>query len=222
MATKSLNIKLSVDANQFTSSMGKVNANLRLLKSDLAATTGNVALFGNNLDGLKSKSVNLNQQIDQQWKKINLLTEAYQKSAKENGETAEQTQKYERQLNYANAQLSKMQTELADTNTKIREQENSFIQAGNKLQEFSDKAGNVSKSLEKAGSKLTSHITLPIAGVGAGAIKAAIDFEDAFAGVEKTVDGTTEQMAELNTGIRDARKCSPNRRCRRSGGTIRY
>lgn len=203
MATKSLNIKLSVDANQFTSSMGKVNANLRLLKSDLAATTGNVALFGNNLDGLKSKSINLNQQIDQQWKKINLLTEAYQKSAKENGETAEQTQKYERQLNYANAQLSKMQTELADTNTKIREQENSFIQAGNKLQEFSDKAGNVSKTLEKAGSKLTSHVTLPIAGLGAGAAKAAIDFEDAFAGVEKTVDGTTEQMAELNTGIRE-------------------
>lgn len=203
MATKSLNIKLSVDANQFTSSMGKVNANLRLLKSDLAATTGNVALFGNNLDGLKSKSINLNQQIDQQWKKINLLTEAYQKSAKENGETAEQTQKYERQLNYANAQLSKMQTELADTNTKIREQENSFIQAGNKLQEFSDKAGNVSKTLEKAGAKLTSHVTLPIAGLGAGAAKAAIDFEDAFAGVEKTVDGTTEQMAELNTGIRE-------------------
>lgn len=203
MATKSLNIKLSVDANQFTSSMGKINANLRLLKSDLAATTGNVALFGNNLDGLKSKSINLNQQIDQQWKKINLLTEAYQKSAKENGETAEQTQKYERQLNYANAQLSKMQTELADTNTKIREQENSFIQAGNKLQEFSDKAGNVSKTLEKAGAKLTSHVTLPIAGLGAGAAKAAIDFEDAFAGVEKTVDGTTEQMAELNTGIRE-------------------
>lgn len=203
MATKSLNIKLSVDANQFTSSMGKVNANLRLLKSDLAATTGNVALFGNNLDGLKSKSINLNQQIDQQWKKINLLTEAYQKSAKENGETAEQTQKYERQLNYANAQLSKMQTELADTNTKIREQENSFIQAGNKLQEFSDKAGNVSKTLEKAGSALTKSVTLPIAGLGAGAAKAAIDFEDAFAGVEKTVDGTTEQMAELNTGIRE-------------------
>ncbi|MDO5434123.1 phage tail tape measure protein [Eubacterium sp.] len=203
MATKSLNIKLSVDANQFTSSMGKVNANLRLLKSDLAATTGNVALFGNNLDGLKSKSINLNQQIDQQWKKINLLTEAYQKSAKENGETAEQTQKYERQLNYANAQLSKMQTELADTNTKIREQENSFIQAGNKLQEFSDKAGNVSKTLEKAGSALTKSVTLPIAGLGAGAVKAAIDFEDAFAGVEKTVNGTTEQMAGLNTGIRE-------------------
>lgn len=203
MATKSLNIKLSVDANQFTSSMGKVNANLRLLKSDLAATTGNVALFGNNLDGLKSKSINLNQQIDQQWKKINLLTEAYQKSAKENGETAEQTQKYERQLNYANAQLSKMQTELADTNTKIREQENSFIQAGNKLQEFSDKAGNVSKTLEKAGSALTKSVTLPIAGLGTGAVKAAIDFEDAFAGVEKTVDGTTEQMAGLNTGIRE-------------------
>lgn len=197
MATKSLNIKLSVDANQFTSSMGKVNANLRLLKSDLAATTGNVALFGNNLDGLKSKSVNLNQQIDQQWKKINLLTEAYQKSAKENGETAEQTQKYERQLNYANAQLSKMQTELADTNTKIREQENSFIQAGNKLQEFSDKAGNVSKSLEKAGAKATTHITLPIIGIGTASVNTAMKFDDSMSQVAGALDKPVDQMNDL-------------------------
>ncbi|WP_195540588.1 phage tail tape measure protein [Eubacterium maltosivorans] len=197
MATKSLNIKLSVDANQFTSSMGKVNANLRLLKSDLAATTGNVALFGNNLDGLKSKSINLNQQIDQQWKKINLLTEAYQKSAKENGETAEQTQKYERQLNYANAQLSKMQTELADTNTKIREQENSFIQAGNKLQEFSDKAGNVSKTLEKAGSALTKSVTLPIIGIGTASVNTAMKFDDSMSQVAGALDKPVDQMNDL-------------------------
>ena len=197
MATKSLNIKLSVDANQFTSSMGKVNANLRLLKSDLAATTGNVALFGNNLDGLKSKSINLNQQIDQQWKKINLLTEAYQKSAKENGETAEQTQKYERQLNYANAQLSKMQTELADTNTKIQEQENSFIQAGNKLQEFSDKAGNVSKTLEKAGAKATTHITLPIIGIGTASVNTAMKFDDSMSQVAGALDKPVDQMNDL-------------------------
>lgn len=197
MATKSLNIKLSVDANQFTSSMGKVSANLRLLKSDLAATTGNVALFGNNLDGLKSKSINLNQQIDQQWKKINLLTEAYQKSAKENGETAEQTQKYERQLNYANAQLSKMQTELADTNTKIREQENSFIQAGNKLQEFSDKAGNVSKTLEKAGAKATTHITLPIIGIGTASVNTAMKFDDSMSQVAGALDKPVDQMNDL-------------------------
>lgn len=197
MATKSLNIKLSVDANQFTSSMGKVNANLRLLKSDLAATTGNVALFGNNLDGLKSKSINLNQQIDQQWKKINLLTEAYQKSAKENGETAEQAQKYERQLNYANAQLSKMQTELADTNTKIREQENSFIQAGNKLQEFSDKAGNVSKTLEKAGAKATTHITLPIIGIGTASVNTAMKFDDSMSQVAGALDKPVDQMNDL-------------------------
>jgi len=177
--------------------MGKVNANLRLLKSDLAATTGNVALFGNNLDGLKSKSINLNQQIDQQWKKINLLTEAYQKSAKENGETAEQTQKYERQLNYANAQLSKMQTELADTNTKIREQENSFIQAGNKLQEFSDKAGNVSKTLEKAGAKATTHITLPIIGIGTASVNTAMKFDDSMSQVAGALDKPVDQMNDL-------------------------
>lgn len=166
MATKSLNIKLSVDANQFTSSMGKVNANLRLLKSDLAATTGNVALFGNNLDGLKSKSINLNQQIDQQWKKINLLTEAYQKSAKENGETAEQTQKYERQLNYANAQLSKMQTELADTNTKIREQETALSRRATSFRSFQIRRAMSQKRWKRQGQKRLRILHYRLSGLG--------------------------------------------------------
>ena len=40
--------------------------------------------------------------------------------------------------------------------------------------------------------------------------KSAIDFEDAFTGVEKTVDGTEQQMAGLKQGIRDMAKEIPS------------
>jgi TP901 family phage tail tape measure protein len=47
-----------------------------------------------------------------------------------------------------------------------------------------------------------------VAGVGLS-VKAAIDFESAFAGVTKTVDGTTEQMGKLRQGILDMAKEVP-------------
>lgn len=40
--------------------------------------------------------------------------------------------------------------------------------------------------------------------------KSAIDFQDDFAGVEKTVNGTAEEMAELKQGIRDMAKEIPS------------
>lgn len=59
------------------------------------------------------------------------------------------------------------------------------------------------------GAAMTKHITMPLALVAGASVNAAIQFETAFTGVEKTVDGTAEQMAELEQGIRDMAKSIP-------------
>ncbi|AVQ53778.1 MULTISPECIES: phage tail tape measure protein [Clostridium] len=48
-----------------------------------------------------------------------------------------------------------------------------------------------------------------LVGMGAFAIKAGIDFESAFTGVKKTVDGTDEQFAQLEKAIRNMAKSMP-------------
>lgn len=55
----------------------------------------------------------------------------------------------------------------------------------------------LSSSLTSIGSQMTAALTVPIVALGALAAKTAIDFEEAFAGVAKTVGGTTEELAEL-------------------------
>ena len=44
-------------------------------------------------------------------------------------------------------------------------------------------------------------LTLPIVALGTYAVKAAIDYESAFAGVRKTVDATEEEFQEFSDGI---------------------
>lgn len=61
--------------------------------------------------------------------------------------------------------------------------------------------GRFGRKMEQAGASLTKGITLPVAALGAASIKAAIDFESAFTGVIKTVNGTEKQFAALKTGI---------------------
>jgi TP901 family phage tail tape measure protein len=55
--------------------------------------------------------------------------------------------------------------------------------------------------LRQVGQNLTKFVTLPLIGAGGAAVKSAVDFESAFAGVRKTVDATEGQLAELRTGI---------------------
>jgi len=57
--------------------------------------------------------------------------------------------------------------------------------------------------IAEAGSSLTLGLSAPIAGIGFLAFKAASDFETAFAGVKKTVDGTAPQIERLRQGIID-------------------
>lgn len=55
-------------------------------------------------------------------------------------------------------------------------------------------AGNVMSS---AGSWMTTRITLPVAATAAYSIKTFVGLEDAFSDVEKTVDGTPEQLNNI-------------------------
>jgi hypothetical protein len=59
------------------------------------------------------------------------------------------------------------------------------------------------------GRTMSTFITAPVALMGAAAVKSAMDWESSWAGVTKTVDGTTAQMSELEAGLRDMAKELP-------------
>ncbi len=67
----------------------------------------------------------------------------------------------------------------------------------------------IGDKMAKVGRNLTLKLTAPLVAFGALTLKAAIDFEDAFAGVRKTVEATEEEFAALEQGIRDMTKELP-------------
>lgn len=106
-------------------------------------------------------------------------------------------------------ELTSAEIKLESYNKKIKDIENQLHNTGKKIEEFGTKLENTGEKIEKAGKKMSAFS----AAVGAALIasaKGAIDFESAFAGVEKTVDGTEEQMAELKQGIREMAKEIPS------------
>ena len=113
-------------------------------------------------------------------------------------------------LNEAESQLSKVQGELKKTNTELDKQNSKWIQAGESLKNAGDNISNFGERASKIGGTLTKTVTLPIVAMGTAAVNAQVKWESAFAGVKKTVDGTTEQMAELEKGIKDMSLALPS------------
>lgn len=64
-------------------------------------------------------------------------------------------------------------------------------------------------AVRQLGQRLTLGLTIPIAGIGLGAIKLAADFESSFAGIRKTMDLTEVEFDQLAQANRDLAKEIP-------------
>jgi len=77
------------------------------------------------------------------------------------------------------------------------------------VQKFAANVNDLGKSITSLGADLSLLVTGPLVALGGVSIKAASDFESAFAGVRKTVDATEAEMEGFRAGIRDMAKNMP-------------
>lgn len=78
----------------------------------------------------------------------------------------------------------------------------SFISTNENLLRLYDTLGKVSSKSEQFANTVKPYSMLSFAGIAA-ATKTAIEFEDAWAGVTKTVDGTPQQLAKIDDGLKN-------------------
>ena len=77
------------------------------------------------------------------------------------------------------------------------------------IEKFAKSMDDVGKKVADMGTSLSLFVTGPLLAVGGTSLKAASDFESAFAGVRKTVDATEEEFAMFEQGFRDMAKTMP-------------
>ena len=185
----------------FVKTLQQVNASLRENYNQFKI---NQAEWNNSTsvtEKLTKQQEYLTERYDIQSDKIKVLKMQLEElnSSEEKNEKA--IAKKEKELAQAEIQLKKYGTQLNDVNSKLA----SSVEKNKELVESLTTVGNKIENVGKKASVLSGAFA---AGLTASA-KTAIDFESAFAGVEKTVDATEEQLANLKQGIRDLAKQIP-------------
>ena len=116
----------------------------------------------------------------------------------------------QRTMQNASDKAASWQTRLSEAQAEVKNLEKQITNINPHLDAFAAKMdawstnlGKTGKTMQSVGKTLTGYITTPVVGLGGFAMKSSIEFEDAFAGVRKTVDATEEEYRQLEQAVKE-------------------
>lgn len=205
----SLEVSLSLNASNFNGTVAQVNRNMRAMGSELQAIRARGSQYENSLTGLSQKQNVLSRSFDAASIKLQEQRRRYDELVASGTASSAQIERQANAVNQAQTQYNRLERELAEVTNQLRIQSSQWTQVGQRMQEVGSKLSAVGDGMMNVGKKLSMYVTAPIAAMGVGAFKAAMDFESAFAGVRKTVDATESEFQFFSDEIRNMSKEIP-------------
>lgn len=205
----SLEVSLSLNASNFNGTVAQVNRNMKAMGSELQAIRARGTEYENSLTGLSQKQNVLSRSFDAASIKLQEQRRRYDELVASGTASSAQIERQANAVNQAQAQYNRLERELAEVTEQLRIQSSQWTQAGQRMQEVGGRLTSIGDGMTNVGKKLSMYVTAPIAAMGAGAFKAAVEFESAFAGVRKTVDATESEFQFFSDEIRNMSKEIP-------------
>ena len=209
----------TLDVAPFQSNIQRLKTYIKGVDNSLKAMENNFKGAGKNVTNLKSLMDQTSSALGNYQKLLSSQSERYNQLKASIGDVSTATAEQKQKLLEAGASMTATAAKVAELKNRYEElaksmrqayiDDSAFTKFGKSAQELGNKFKNVGESVSGFGSALTKGVTAPIV-AGAGlALKAAIDYESAFAGVKKTVDGTPQQFEKLSASIRNMAKEMP-------------
>ena len=189
---KGIVVEIGGDTSGLQNALKKVNSVTSSLSKELRGINSLLRLDPKNATLLAQKQKILNQELTASEDKLQKLKEAQKQYIESGGDlNSENYRALEREIEKVERQVKTLTLET-----------NKFYQAGQKLEQVGEKVKGVGNKISGLGDKLTRIGTTAGLAIGGIAVKSAIEFESAFTGVKKTVDGTPEQLERVKQGIK--------------------
>ncbi|GLY09601.1 phage tail tape measure protein [Pseudobacillus badius] len=198
-----LRVSLGLESANFTQSMQEITRKIKALNSEFQAAAGGNREFEQSLDGMRARSRQLTGTLQLQQQRTQQLREEYERSVREKGRDARETENLLIRYNNSLAAMRRTESALEDVNNRLGDAQNKWKQFANSVQEASDKIKNAGEGMKNVGSSMTASITAPLAGIGLGAMKAAADVDSAGSRLRTQLGLTAEQAESLKSVAQD-------------------
>lgn len=204
-------IELGLDVSKFNPSLTSAKNAVKYFQNNVKALDSTLKNNGKSTELLKAKYKSLGQAIEAQKKVLDQMKQNFDKLDPGSAKFDKAAADIERE----NAKLSAMEGQLYKVEQALKAvgRENSFFgkmeNFGKNLVKNGDNIQKFGKKVSDFGGTLTKGVTAPLIASAGFAVKAAVDYESAFAGVRKTVDATEGEYKKMSNAIREASKTMP-------------
>lgn len=189
---RGITIELSADAAGVLKAVSEINSKIKVTNTELKDVDRLLKLNPTNMTLIGQKTQYLQQQIGNTKTKLDELKQA-QQDMDANG------------VDKNSEQYQALQREIIATEQELKKLMDTAGSGSAALAKVSAVTGEIGDKMESAGKAVMPISTAIGTGLALSA-KTAIDFESAFAGVKKTVNGTDEQLEDIRQGIIDLSK----------------
>lgn len=211
-----LSIGLDLDTVALNRGLTGLKEKLRTVNSEMKANMSAFDRGDRSIGKYETRLSGLNRKLDVQKEVTKQAKVEYEKMVKEHGEGSKEADNAAKSYNNEVASLNNLERYVGRTREeleKLKEQqkiaESSWGKLGKKLEETGTRLTKVGDSMKSTGKSLSMYVTAPLVGLGGMAVKSAIEFESAFAGVRKTVDATEGEYKVLEKQILNMSKTLP-------------
>ena len=192
---KGITVEIGGDATKLGKALESVNKQSKSLSTELKGINTLLKLDPTNTTLLAQKQKVLTEAIEQTRQKLNTLksTQAQVQEQFDKGEiTEEQYRDFQREIAATETKLKSLTKELKNFGSVGAQQ---IAAVGEKVKDVGDKIENAGKRISRFSAGAATLLGL--------VSNEAIEFESAWAGVTKTVEGTEEELAEVRQGLLD-------------------
>lgn len=209
-------IRVDLDGSGFNKGVTGLQRQMRMVNKEMSANLSQFGRYDNSLEKSKAKVDSLSKRQRVQKEVVKELRQNYDRLSAETGENSAKTQAAAAKYNEARAKLNLYDRELEEATKHLKSLQDhqkalntSLGKLGNNFSKFGPQLKTMGDGMKNVGRSMGLYVTAPIvAGFGA-AVKASIDYESAFAGVRKTVNGSEKDYKKLSDGIINMSKNLP-------------
>lgn len=195
----SLVVRVGLDGSNFDKGMKNLNAQMNLARSEMRALGGSFDKSGKSIEGLRFKQDGLSKQYQIQGARVQELSKQYDQLVQAHGKESDAALRAGAKLNNAVGSYEKMGNQLGEVTKELAFQESKWGKATASLESFSQSMNKTGDEAISRGKKLTTGLTLPIAGLGAIALKTGINFQAQMSKVQ-AISGATGKDFEALRG----------------------
>lgn len=193
----SLVVRVGLDGVDFNEGLKNIRSRMQLAKSELKAISSSFEDFGKTVDTLRIKQDNLAKMYRLQGERVRQLRNQYDQIVKAHGAESDAALRAAVRVNNAIAAYNRMGKELKDVTYELKTQESRFIRIGNGISSFANYVNTASNRLMSIGKTMTTHVTMPLAGIAAMAVRTGMEFDQEMSKVKAISGATGEEFDKL-------------------------